>query len=142
MRRQRESNGLLRRERVLGVNLQSNPPKSERSDPRTQRPSPNARTRTDMTYQSVNPSDGKVLKTFPELTDSQLEAAIATAATCFQSWRQKTYAERATVVSKAAALLHARADEFARHATVEVGKRDRRGPRRGGVQLEQGICDD
>ena len=76
-----------------------------------------------MTYQSVNPSNGKTLKTFKTLTDTQLEAAIATAATCFETWREKTYAERAIVVAKAAALLHERADEFAQLATLEMGKR-------------------
>ena len=32
-----------------------------------------------MAYQSVNPYDGKLLKTFDELTDTQLETALATA---------------------------------------------------------------
>jgi succinate-semialdehyde dehydrogenase/glutarate-semialdehyde dehydrogenase len=76
-----------------------------------------------MTYQSVNPFDGKASKTFPELTDKQLETAIQTAATCYETWRHKTYAERAKVVAKAAELMHAHADEFARHATLEMGKR-------------------
>ena len=76
-----------------------------------------------MTYQSVNPFDGKVAKTFPELTDAQLETAIQTAATCYETWRHKSYAERAKVVAKAAELMHTRADEFARHATLEMGKR-------------------
>jgi len=78
---------------------------------------------SDMTYQSVNPFDGTVSKTFPELTDPQLESAMATAATCYETWRGKTYAERAAVVERAAAILHSRADEFARHATLEMGKR-------------------
>ena len=67
-----------------------------------------------MTYQSVNPADGKVLKKFEELTDKQLETKIAAAATCFETWRHKTYAERAVIVAKAAAIMHAKADEFAR----------------------------
>ena len=33
-----------------------------------------------MTYQSVNPYDGKTLKTFKELTDKEFEAKIAAAA--------------------------------------------------------------
>jgi len=90
-----------------------------------------------MTYQSVNPSDGKVLKTFPELTDSQLETVIGTSATCFETWRRNTYAERAAVVAKAAAILHTRADEFARHATVEMGKRI--GEARGEVEFSSNI---
>ena len=38
-----------------------------------------------MTYQSVNPYDGKVLKSFKDMTDKQLETALKTAATCFES---------------------------------------------------------
>ncbi len=76
-----------------------------------------------MTYQSVNPSTGKTLQTFNVLTDTQLEVAIDTAATCFETWKHKTYAQRAVVVAKASALLHERADEFAQLATLEMGKR-------------------
>jgi succinate-semialdehyde dehydrogenase/glutarate-semialdehyde dehydrogenase len=75
-----------------------------------------------MAYQSVNPYDGKILKTFEELTDKQLERALETAATCFESWRRTTFAERAAVVAKASALMRARVDEFARPVTLEMGK--------------------
>jgi acyl-CoA reductase-like NAD-dependent aldehyde dehydrogenase len=75
-----------------------------------------------MAYRSINPNDGKLIKTFPELTDAQLEKAMATAAACFETWRKKSYAERAVVVAKAAALMHARVDEFARPVTLEMGK--------------------
>jgi succinate-semialdehyde dehydrogenase/glutarate-semialdehyde dehydrogenase len=90
-----------------------------------------------MAYQSVNPFDGKVAKTFPELTDSQLDTAIQTAATCYETWRHKSYAERAKVVAKAAEIMHARADEFARHATLEMGKRI--GESRGEVEYSSQI---
>jgi succinate-semialdehyde dehydrogenase/glutarate-semialdehyde dehydrogenase len=76
-----------------------------------------------MEYESVNPFDGKTLKTFAEITDEQLEKKIGTAQDCYLSWRLKTYAERAVIVAKAAALMHARVDEFARLATLEMGKR-------------------
>ena len=75
-----------------------------------------------MTYQSVNPYDGKILKSFDEMTDEQLETALATATACFETWRRKTFAERAVVVAKAASLLRARSDEFARPVTLEMGK--------------------
>ena len=32
-----------------------------------------------MTYQSVNPNNGKTLKSFDELNDQQLETALSTA---------------------------------------------------------------
>src|SRR5580704_18015798 len=75
-----------------------------------------------MAYRSVNPYDGKILKTFEELTDKQLERALETAATCFESWRRTTFAERAAVVAKASAIMRARIDEFARPVTLEMGK--------------------
>jgi succinate-semialdehyde dehydrogenase/glutarate-semialdehyde dehydrogenase len=75
-----------------------------------------------MTYQSVNPYTGEILKTFDRLTDQQLETALASAATCFESWRHITFTERAVVVAKAAAIMRARIDEFARPVTLEMGK--------------------
>ena len=74
-------------------------------------------------YQSVNPYNGKILKTFKELTDTRLEKALKTAAACFENWRQTTFGERAAVAAKAAAILRARVDEFARPVTLEMGKR-------------------
>ena len=74
-------------------------------------------------YESVNPYDGKTIKTFVETTDAQLETKIAAAQKCYETWRQKTYAERAVVVAKAAELMHAQSDAFARLATLEMGKR-------------------
>jgi succinate-semialdehyde dehydrogenase/glutarate-semialdehyde dehydrogenase len=76
-----------------------------------------------MSYQSVNPFNGKTLKSFDTFTDAQLEAKLATAATCFKTWKNKTYKERAVIVAKAAALMHAHVDEFATLATLEMGKR-------------------
>ena len=39
-----------------------------------------------MSYQSVNPANGETVQTFNESTDQELEAALQTAATCFESW--------------------------------------------------------
>ena len=76
-----------------------------------------------MAYQSVNPNDGKRLKSFEHLSNAQLDGALAAAESCFQTWKHKPYAERAAVLTKAAALLHAHVDDFARLATLEMGKR-------------------
>jgi succinate-semialdehyde dehydrogenase/glutarate-semialdehyde dehydrogenase len=76
-----------------------------------------------MTYQSLNPATGKLLKKFDDLTDRQLESKIAAAETCFETWRHKTYAERAIIVAKAADLLHEKAAAFAHTMTLEMGKR-------------------
>ncbi|CAE6829127.1 NAD-dependent succinate-semialdehyde dehydrogenase [Paraburkholderia aspalathi] len=76
-----------------------------------------------MAYQSVNPNTGKVLKSFEKLTDEQLEKSIAAAETCFQTWKHTTYAQRAEIVDKAATLMRKNVDEFAKLATLEMGKR-------------------
>ncbi len=76
-----------------------------------------------MSYQSINPFDGKILKTFETLSDSQLETKLAAAAACFKTWKYKTYKERAVIVAKAAELMKAHVDEFAKLATLEMGKR-------------------
>jgi succinate-semialdehyde dehydrogenase/glutarate-semialdehyde dehydrogenase len=73
-------------------------------------------------YQSVNPYTGKTAKTFPELTDAQLETKLATAEKTFELWKHASYAERAIIVAKASELMHADVDKFAKHATLEMGK--------------------
>jgi acyl-CoA reductase-like NAD-dependent aldehyde dehydrogenase len=81
-----------------------------------------------MAYQSINPYDGKILKTFEELTDKQLDTAIATAASCFETWRQRSVAERAAVVAKAAAITSSRAGD------ARDGQAYRAGPGRSGLE--------
>ncbi|NEU14809.1 NAD-dependent succinate-semialdehyde dehydrogenase [Methylobacterium sp. BTF04] len=76
-----------------------------------------------MTYQSLNPFDGALIKSFEVLGDPQLETKIAGAQSCFETWRHKSYAERATIIAKAGEILHSRAGEFARIMTLEMGKR-------------------
>ena len=75
-----------------------------------------------MAYQSINPATDEEGQSFAELTDAQLEAAIATAATCFESWRQTSFVQRAAIVSKAAAIMRERSDDLARLMTLEMGK--------------------
>ena len=75
-----------------------------------------------MAYQTTNPLTGKVLETFPSMTDAELETALAAADAQFGTWRHCSFAERAAICRKAAAILRARAEEFARPVTLEMGK--------------------
>jgi len=75
-----------------------------------------------MAYQSVNPNDGKLLKSFEHMSPVELETSLATAETCFQTWKHTSYAERAVVITKAAALLRGHVDDFAVLETLEMGK--------------------
>jgi succinate-semialdehyde dehydrogenase/glutarate-semialdehyde dehydrogenase len=92
-----------------------------------------------MSYQSFNPSTGKLLKQFQELTDAELEAKIAAAATCYETWRHKTYAERAVILAKAAVLMHEQVDALAHTMTLEMGKRIAEA--RGEVEFSSNILD-
>ncbi len=76
-----------------------------------------------MTYQSVNPFNGVAVKPLTQMTDKELDTAIGTAATCYKTWRTKSYAERAKIIAKAGELLHAQVDKLARIMTLEMGKR-------------------
>jgi len=75
-----------------------------------------------MTYQTVNPATGEKLQKFDEITDPDLEIAVSQAAACFQTWRDSSFAQRATIVAKAASLMEDRSDELARLVTLEMGK--------------------
>jgi succinate-semialdehyde dehydrogenase/glutarate-semialdehyde dehydrogenase len=76
-----------------------------------------------MTYQSLNPATGKVLKKFKDLTDAQLETKLSKANKCYARWKLTSYAERAVIINKAAELLHERVEDLARTMTLEMGKR-------------------
>ena len=76
-----------------------------------------------MTYQSINPFNGQKGETFKELSNAQVEQALSTAQSCFSAWKRTSYAERAVVLEKAASLMRGHVDDFAKLATLEMGKR-------------------
>ena len=75
-----------------------------------------------MSYQSINPFNGELVKSFEEHTDQQLETAIAAAQACFHSWKNLNFRDRAAIVAKAADIMRDRVDDFARLVTLEMGK--------------------
>ena len=75
-----------------------------------------------MAYQTTNPYDGKVVKTYDEISDQQLEAKLATATACFDTWRGQSFANRKAVLLRAAALMRERSQALAELVTLEMGK--------------------
>jgi len=75
-----------------------------------------------MAYQTINPATGKLVRTFPDITDSDLDRVVDRAQTCFETWRRRPVAERARIVRSAAAKLRAHAQEYAGYLTTEMGK--------------------
>jgi succinate-semialdehyde dehydrogenase / glutarate-semialdehyde dehydrogenase len=90
-----------------------------------------------VSYRSVNPATGEVLKTFTEHTDQEMMDALATADKAFISWATRPIEERAKIISRAAQLLLERKSELARLATLEMGKRIAES--RGEVELSAAI---
>jgi len=75
-----------------------------------------------MPIQTINPNTNTVIQTFAEMTDEQLENAVAKAASSFEDWRQTGYKLRANLLHKVAGLLRAKKDMLAKMITLEMGK--------------------
>lgn len=72
--------------------------------------------------QTTNPYNNKVLKTFDELTDEQLEKKLSSAHKAYQSWKTSEISERSKLLFKVAELMRQRKTELAKLITLEMGK--------------------
>jgi succinate-semialdehyde dehydrogenase/glutarate-semialdehyde dehydrogenase len=75
-----------------------------------------------MPIATVNPSTGELVKSFEPLTDAELEAKLQKAADTFLTYRNVPFAERARMMMKAAAIIEAEKENYARVMTTEMGK--------------------
>jgi succinate-semialdehyde dehydrogenase / glutarate-semialdehyde dehydrogenase len=75
-----------------------------------------------MAIASVNPANGKVLKTFEALPDSQVDAKIGRAASTFPSFQRLPFTQRGRWMMKAAEILENEKEELGRLMTMEMGK--------------------
>jgi succinate-semialdehyde dehydrogenase/glutarate-semialdehyde dehydrogenase len=73
-------------------------------------------------FKSVNPATGETFGTYPELTNSELEAKIAKAAAAYRNWRKTSLAERTKLLSAIADAYESNKDRLAKMATAEMGK--------------------
>jgi len=72
--------------------------------------------------QTVNPATGEPGKSYDAHGLDEALAAAKAARAAFLQWRRTSFDERSSVIRKAAEILRARADEFARLMTAEMGK--------------------
>ena len=75
-----------------------------------------------MAIATINPATGEVVKTFPELTDPEIEQKLQKAVKAFAKHRRTTFAERAAGMRKAADILENEKETFGRMMTLEMGK--------------------
>ncbi|WP_168385975.1 NAD-dependent succinate-semialdehyde dehydrogenase [Erwinia amylovora] len=76
-----------------------------------------------MSSQTINPADNKLIKSWPEHSENQVEQALATADALYHSnWSKGDIQPRLQVLKKMADLIDGRVEELAKVASVEMGK--------------------
>ncbi|HEX7155067.1 MAG TPA: NAD-dependent succinate-semialdehyde dehydrogenase [Thermoanaerobaculia bacterium] len=75
-----------------------------------------------MSIATVNPATGETVQSFAALTETELESKLQRAAAAFRINRERSFAERAVRMNRAAELLEERASEYGRLITTEMGK--------------------
>jgi succinate-semialdehyde dehydrogenase/glutarate-semialdehyde dehydrogenase len=71
---------------------------------------------------SINPATGETLKTFEPLTDEELEAKLQRASITFASYQLTSFADRQSLMQRAAEILETEKHELGRLMTIEMGK--------------------
>ena len=80
--------------------------------------------------QTVNPATGEPGRAYAAHSIDDAKAAATAARAAFLDWRRTSFDERAVIIRKAAEILRALKDEFARLMTEEMGKTVTTGVRR------------
>lgn len=76
-----------------------------------------------MSFRTINPSTGELLKEYPFQSDEAVFAALKTADDRYHNdWKFRPVAERANIVRRAGEILHAKRDEYNHYLTLEMGK--------------------
>ena len=78
---------------------------------------------TQSDYAVINPATGEQLKTYPTITDDELEAAIALAKSTYESWlRSSSVEDRAKLVRRVGELHTERREQLGEITVREMGK--------------------
>jgi len=75
-----------------------------------------------MAIATINPATGEVVKTFPALSEAEIEKKLQLAVTAFRKERKTSFAERARRMTKAAEILERDQEKYGRLMTLEMGK--------------------
>ena len=75
-----------------------------------------------MAIATINPTTGETVKEFAPLTDQEIDEKLSRAVEAFKAHRRTSFKVRAAKMMRAAEILDAEQDEFARLMTIEMGK--------------------
>ncbi len=73
-------------------------------------------------FKSINPANGEVLATYPELSDAEVEARLDRAVAAYRGWRKTGLPERTRLLSGIADTYERHKKRLAKMATDEMGK--------------------
>jgi len=88
---------------------------------------------------SINPSTDEEIKVYQEMTDQEVSGLIEKSHKSILDWKEKSFADRADKMKKAAALLRSRTDKLSKLMTLEMGKPIRQS--RGEIEKCAGACE-
>lgn len=74
------------------------------------------------TFNVINPSDGTVIGSAPDLNAQDASTAVSAASEAFSTWKDTTGKERGAILRKWFGLLTEHADELANIVSAESGK--------------------
>ncbi len=75
-----------------------------------------------MSLESINPFNLEKIKSYPEMSSSQIQTLLEDSQNAFHTWRKTQFQERAECFRKLASLLKSEADEHSFLITQEMGK--------------------
>ena len=75
-----------------------------------------------MKIQSINPTTGEVLESFPEMRPNEIDQAVEATYRTFHEWRSCSFADRAKHMREAGRILRAGKENYARTMALEMGK--------------------
>lgn len=75
-----------------------------------------------MAFQTINPNTNKLVKSFDEMTEVEVDNALKNATSAFDKWKKTDYQTRSQILYTVAGLLRAKKKELAEMITLEMGK--------------------
>jgi len=92
-----------------------------------------------MSIQSINPANGEVIQSFPEMSSTEVDGILEKAHQAFLAWRETGFPERAAKMKQAADILRKNKEAYARLMAQEMGKPLAQG--RGEAEKCAWVCD-
>ncbi len=75
-----------------------------------------------MTIDAINPTNGKTINSYPEMSFTQIISAITSAAEAFENWSTTSFSQRARHIQSAGEILRQGAQQYAELMADEMGK--------------------